>query len=239
MQTANSLPPVVPAKTNGLAITSLVLGILSPFCLFFVTGIPAVICGIVGMNQVARSGGTQKGRGQALAGAILGGVGTLATPMLAILAGIMLPALGAAREKARTVQCMSNLRQIGVACIVYANENGNRLPPDLSSLSSCGVAAPVLTCTSDPQKAGAQPGYSSYQYFGRGMTLSAVKNPSLTVLACERGGNHRNAVNILFADSHVETLRGAVTPPLMEQADGTMTLGAVPSQGVRPRPATR
>ncbi|NBC11008.1 MAG: DUF1559 domain-containing protein, partial [Planctomycetes bacterium] len=42
--------------------------------------------------------------------------------------GILLPALGAAREAARATQCLSTVRQIGIATNVYATENRDRLP---------------------------------------------------------------------------------------------------------------
>jgi hypothetical protein len=58
------------AKTSGLAITSLVLAILSPFtCLL--TAIPAIILGIVGLVKISKSGGQLKGSGFAIAGIAL------------------------------------------------------------------------------------------------------------------------------------------------------------------------
>jgi len=48
--------------------------------------------------------------------------------IIAILAALLLPALSKAKEKAWRVNCMSNLRQIGVATTTYENENSDWLP---------------------------------------------------------------------------------------------------------------
>jgi prepilin-type N-terminal cleavage/methylation domain-containing protein len=49
--------------------------------------------------------------------------------IIALLIGLLLPALVGARESARMIACASNLRQIGVALEVYATENDGVQPP--------------------------------------------------------------------------------------------------------------
>jgi prepilin-type N-terminal cleavage/methylation domain-containing protein/prepilin-type processing-associated H-X9-DG protein len=48
--------------------------------------------------------------------------------IIAILAGLLLPALAAAKEKSRRIQCLNNVRQLGIATISYANENKDKIP---------------------------------------------------------------------------------------------------------------
>ncbi len=48
--------------------------------------------------------------------------------IIALLVSILLPSLGRAREQAKQVKCLSNLRQLGMAFVMYSNDNRFRYP---------------------------------------------------------------------------------------------------------------
>src|SRR5436309_11525355 len=48
--------------------------------------------------------------------------------IIALLVSILLPSLNRAREAAKATKCLSNLRQLGLAFVMYTNENQGRFP---------------------------------------------------------------------------------------------------------------
>jgi prepilin-type N-terminal cleavage/methylation domain-containing protein len=53
--------------------------------------------------------------------------------IIAILAGLLLPALAKAKEKAQRVKCMSNLKQLGIGALIYAQDNKDFFLPARSA----------------------------------------------------------------------------------------------------------
>jgi general secretion pathway protein G len=53
--------------------------------------------------------------------------------IIGILAAIIIPVVGSVRKAAQASNCISNLRQIGVAMQLYARDNRNLLPKPLDS----------------------------------------------------------------------------------------------------------
>jgi prepilin-type N-terminal cleavage/methylation domain-containing protein len=95
--------------------------------------------------------------------------------IIAILAAILLPALAAAKEKAKRVACLNNLRQIGIALAGYGVDSQDKLPtaataPNVYNLwdmpasmaamiLSTGVTKKTLYCPSTASPIGKTPGY--------------------------------------------------------------------------------
>ena len=70
---------------------------------------------------------------------------------LALLVSMLLPSMGRARETAKRVMCASNLKQIGLAALLYSNDHGGQYPPDFPTmLQTQDITAEVFTCPSTP-----------------------------------------------------------------------------------------
>src|SRR5262245_7676420 len=48
--------------------------------------------------------------------------------IIAILAAMLLPALGKAKDKATRIRCMNNVKQVCIATFIYANDYRDKLP---------------------------------------------------------------------------------------------------------------
>ena len=77
-----------PAPTSGLAIASLICGILALVTCFPFFGIPAVICGHMAIHQIATAHQPVPGRGIAIAGLITGYLGLLMIVAFVIILGM-------------------------------------------------------------------------------------------------------------------------------------------------------
>ncbi len=58
--------------------------------------------------------------------------------IIAILAGMLLPALARAKQQAHGIQCLGQMRQIGLATLMYAGDNEDQLPRSTHSAVAFG-----------------------------------------------------------------------------------------------------
>jgi hypothetical protein len=88
---SSDFQPVAVIKTSGMAVASLVLGIIGlVFNPALVPSILAIIFGAVGLGQIGKSNGMLKGKGQAAAGLVLGIIAIVITIIVIVLFGFSL-----------------------------------------------------------------------------------------------------------------------------------------------------
>ena len=136
--------------TCGLAIASLVLGILGVTCLTVLTGIPALILGFLALGKIRRARGLLTGDGLAIAGIVLGALSILAIP---VIAGFLVPTLLRGRGEAYKIQCANNLKQLYAAAESYQRRSDTLAFPFQPGGSIASLQAMV---DFDPQRL--QPG---------------------------------------------------------------------------------
>jgi prepilin-type processing-associated H-X9-DG protein len=206
-----------PVKTSGMAIASLVLGILG----LFTCGIAALIgliLGIIAMVKVKNSGGRLGGNGIALAGVIVSGIFLFMLPF--ILAGMLLPALAAAKQKAQSINCVSNEKQLALAVRIYSGDNKDQLPPAATWCDAIKVEAgteKIFKCAG--VSSGSRCDYAFNAKLG-GMDESKVDPHTVMIFESDSGWNanggpelmirkprHARGFVVAFADGSVQQLR--------------------------------
>ena len=138
-------------------------------------------------------------------------VSALYTQPLAI--SMILPALNRAREQANRVKSANNLKQIGIASLMYANTHQGRFAPSLGVLLQQEELSPDVFFSpgsghappSRPADAREKMNWvnenSDYVYVGADKTS---RSPANAVVAYEKLDENTDGVNILFADGHIE-----------------------------------
>jgi len=160
--------------------------------------------------------------------------------IIAILAAILFPVFAKAREKARQTSCLSNLKQLGLGAIQYAQDYDERwvryrypnpyfwphkLEPYLKNTQ-------ILTCPSRKTTAN---GYGANYHHLLGWALADVKYPSQHLAFCDNhnvlagcphdasytyytpGLNplpHNDGINVVYVDGHAKWMKpdGGVDP---------------------------
>jgi len=109
-------------------------------------------------------------------------------------------AIGKARGEAVRVKCMTNLRQLYLGCVMYANDNDDKMPATLDVLKPDYINAPqVFVC---PQCG------KPYIYAKAvaGKSLQQIANLGETVIIHDPPGAHPGGGNAVYADGHAAWL---------------------------------
>lgn len=138
--------------------------------------------------------------------------------IIAILASMLLPALSNARDRAKAIQCVANLKQQGVAVSQYLADSESLYPPHVDNttwnwanrispyyanfkgdLTSSTWKNPIITCPSHIEKITA--GYYRSSYRGNSNIMKAdgsqirenkIRRPSFKLLIFECHTNYPN-----------------------------------------------
>ncbi len=174
--------PAAPAR-KGLAITSLVLGVVGLFTcgLAGLGAIVGLVLGIVALVKESREPRVYGGRGLAIGGVILNGLGILVLP---IAAAIAIPSLLRARVAANEAAAIGDVRTVISAQAAYASANGGHYDGRLECLlnaTSCIRGYSGSPSFLDPALVSSEPRHG---YKGR-----VVAGPSAAASAAESTGS--------------------------------------------------
>jgi len=126
-------------KTSGLAVASFIMAFLPLFnCIGFILGIVALVKIKNPINRL-------KGSGLAIGGLV---ISTVIWPVIFALAATLLPALGRAKSKANRVKCVNNVGNVYKAGLAFAQDNGERLPWQLTPTGVRNNIDPTITASS-------------------------------------------------------------------------------------------
>lgn len=213
---ATAFAPAAPPKTSGMAIASLVLGILG-LCSAGITSLIGLILGIVALVKIRKSSGQLGGQGLAIAGVCVSGLFLL---MLPIQLAILLPAVVRARGAAETVHCVSNVKQIALAIRIYASDHDETLPP---ATTWCDAIQNELGGTQPLQcRAAKSAARSTYGYNAKlgGLKADEVDPRTVMIFECRGGWNisggprdmithHKPRYVVGFVDGSVQQINEA------------------------------
>ncbi len=96
-------------------------------------------------------------------------------------------------DEASVIKCQSKMKEFSTACLIYAMDNKDKLPPDMDAVIA--------------QKLIDEEVCEDIVYFGSGLNTQKITNPAATPIAvCDSFSHQETIVCVAFADGHVTTI---------------------------------
>jgi prepilin-type processing-associated H-X9-DG protein len=114
-----------------------------------------------------------------------------------ILAAVLFPVFATARERAREISCLSNVKQEGTAFLMYVQDYDERFPPAVSWMDTnmpYVKSEMVLHCPTVSKFSDASYGYAFSADLSR-KELAKIKSPNTTVMEYDSSNLNRNATD--------------------------------------------
>jgi regulator of replication initiation timing len=155
----------------------------------------------------------------------------LAEPPAGFLTPEETDALAKAKEKAESINCINNLKQMGLSVRTWAIDNADVSPPDMLSMSNELSTPKILVCPADHgrQRADSFAAYTSANCSYEYLAPSAPETePSRVLFRCPFHGH------VCLSDGSVQAYVGKQHPEQLVQRNGKLYLetSAQPAQGV-------
>jgi hypothetical protein len=157
---------------------------LGSFCLGIIAAVPAIIFGIVALGRIKHAPRVFEGKGVAVTGLILSGIGAVVGTF--ILVGFALPVIHYPQERALREECENNVRLLAAACARYSEQHNHTLPQSLDDLTP-HLSKPLSEFKCPSAKATQS---SNYELISAGENVSD-RNPSAVPIVRDAHPNHR------------------------------------------------
>jgi hypothetical protein len=161
----------------------------------------------------------------------------LAAPPAGLLTTEESEALAAARERAESIACVNNLKQLGLAVRVWALDNKDMSPPNIIDMTNEMGSAKILVCPGDKGREAAKnwTSYSSANCSYEYLAPSAPDNePTRVLFRCPIHGH------VCLNDGSVQSFIAKKHPEMLVQRGGKLYLGEprTPLQAAPPSPGS-
>ena len=127
---------------------------------------------------------------------------------IAIIAAVLFPVFAKTRDLAREAVSDSNLKQLGIACVNYAQQNNQKLPP-LDSVDDLKAALSPYLTGANKDELFVEPGTGQTYALNAqesNVDVSQLPHPESVVLMRDPIAHSDGDVYVLYADGHTDRL---------------------------------